>query len=580
MSQTMDNGMSHGLTTASTKSSPSREHGCILVVSDSSETITSIDDNLSDLGFDILVASDGERALSLFASRNIDFVLIDLDFVDMPGDRLVYSLRIRSGDNFIPIVILASIDEEELLSDCVSAGCDDFLFKPFTPIALKARISSLEQVRELKQLYKNSVNEQLVAKQILAFALSERNIQFEEIKLLSRSKAVFSGDLFLTARHPQGELHVLLADFTGHGLSAAIGALPVADIFSVMTEKGFKLEEILENINSKLHTLLPVSMFMACSVLKIDSDLKHARVWNGGMPDIYLRDNASGNIKKKIKSTHIPLGIKETTRDIYKLETIDLCSDDQFILYTDGLTDAENANGDMFGYQHLEQCLESNRSKESIFSHIVDAFNNHCGAINPADDVTLACIPCNSNLTQVNDDDITSNVQIASNCDDGWCWYMELSGSSLRNVNPVPIVMSEVGKISDQSVCKEKLSSILTVLYENAIEHGLLVPSNSHMVHADVCREWENEHEEIKDNSESYLRIGLRKVKHKGESALLVSVEDSGKGFDHKGLMNKLVNHSGNLKVTSEGIPLVYKLTDSLNYHGRGNHVEAIISEC
>jgi hypothetical protein len=414
-----------------------------------------------------------------------------------------------------------------------------------------------------------------VAKQILLFALSERSIEFEEIKLLSRAKGVFSGDLFLTGRRADGGLHILLADFTGHGLSAAIGALPVADIFSAMTEKGFDITDILENINNKLHTLLPISMFMACSMLKISKDMKYVEIWNGGMPDIYIRDSVTGSIKHKIKSTHIPLGIDETTTSRFDLETISLSQEDQFILYTDGLTDALNAEGDMFGEKRLEQCIENSKNNVSIFSSIVQEFNDYCGKVNPSDDVTLACIPCAKNLTEVDDSCLSDTVQIASNGKDGWCWYMELSGPSLRNVNPVPIVMNEAQKISGQNVSEKKLSSVLNVLYKNAIEHGIKVISDDGR--EDVSAK--NFGDELKKIENSYLRIGLKKIKHKGEVALLVSIEDSGQGFDHVDYMNDVVNKKSKKQGSNEGIFLVYELSESLNYLGKGNRVEAIICD-
>jgi serine phosphatase RsbU (regulator of sigma subunit) len=396
--------------------------GCILVVSNSSETITSLDNNLSPQGFDVLLAGEENSALRLFDDKRINFVLLEADHINEPIDDLVYKLRVRAGNVFIPIIVLASPEDENLLSECLAAGCDDFLFKPFTATALQARFSSMQQLCELKELYKSSITEQLVAKQILAYALSERNIQFEDIQLLSKSKAVFCGDLFLTAKRPDGGLHILLADFTGHGLSAAIGALPVADIFSVMTDKGFELEDILEHINNKLHTLLPVSMFMACCMLKIHNDLKHANVWNGGMPDIYLRDNQTGEIKNKIKASHIPLGIDEATINNFKLETINIRLEDQFIIYTDGLTEAENANGDMFGYQYLDKCLENSRKKELVFANIVATFNKFCGNIVPNDDVTLACITCTDNITEDNDSCSENNKKIRSNSDEARSW--------------------------------------------------------------------------------------------------------------------------------------------------------------
>ena len=104
-------------------------------------------------------------------------------------------------------------------------------------------------------------------------------------------------------------------------------------------------------------------------------------------------------IKNKIKASHIPLGIDEATINNFQLETIDISQEDQFIIYTDGLTEAKNANGEMFGYQSLDQCLESNRNKEFVFASIVAAFNKFCADIKPDDDVTLACIPCAEYMT-------------------------------------------------------------------------------------------------------------------------------------------------------------------------------------
>jgi len=548
--------------------------GTILVISDSSEIVSDVDDGLTEVGFDILVASDSKRAFEFFTNNHIEYILIDLDTIDMTGDELVRSLRIYTGEHFTPIIVLAESDEEAILADCIASGCDDFILKPFNSTALQARITSLEQVCELKKLYKSTVNEQVVAKQILSYALSERSIEFEEIKLLSRSKGVFSGDLFLTGRRADGGLHILLADFTGHGLSAAIGALPVADIFNTMTEKGFEVADILESINNKLHTLLPISMFMACSILKINKDLKFAEIWNGGMPDVYLRDSKTGDIKHKLKSTHIPLGINETMASRFDMDTIQLSQDDQLILYTDGLTDAMNAEGDMFGELRLEKCIENNKNNVSIFSSIVHEFNNYCGKINPDDDVTLACIPCTPYLTEVDDSCLTDSVQITSNRKDGWCWYMELSGSSLRNVNPVPIVLNEAQKLSGKGVSVKKLSSVLNILYENAIEHGVQIEGKcDYKISSDERSEVNHS---VIDNG--YLRIGLKKIEHKGDDALLVSVEDSGQGFNHVDCMSQITHKTTDVKNINEGISLVYELTESLHFHGKGNHVEAIIS--
>lgn len=375
---------------------------------------------LSQQDFEVVVVSDEKSILRLFSEKHIDFVLIEENQINVSINELVCTLRTHASNVFLPVIILVSAEDEDLLSECILAGCDDYLFKPFTVTTLKARFSALDNIRELKQLHKNSISEQLVARQILAYALSERNIKFDEVQIFSKSKEIFNGDLFLAANCPDGGVHILLADFTGHGLSAAIGALPVADIFSVMSNEGFALDAILENINNKLYTLLPVCMFMACSVLKIQANLKRVSAWNGGMPDVYIRDSQTGEIKSKIKSSHIPLGIDEKTNNSFKLNTIAINDKDQFILYTDGLIEAENINGDMFGYQNLDKCLDNNREKELVFTNIVAYFNNFCGDIEPNDDVTLICIPCRENMTEVKEFDHVNIMKSTSNHDNDW----------------------------------------------------------------------------------------------------------------------------------------------------------------
>lgn len=381
---------------------PVKNNGNILIISRSDKNIFKLVNTTGHIGYASLTANGKSEALNILKSTRVLYILIDVDSFHTSCKNLIRFIRTHSGYRYIPILIVASTDNEELLSHYNDEGCDDYLFKPFNSVSLNARLASLKQIRDLKYLYKDSLNEQLVAKRILNNALEGRSLQFTDIGILRKSKSVFSGDLFLTARHPDGSLNILLADFTGHGLSAAIGALPVADVFSVMTEKGFDLDYILENINSKLYTLLPTSMFMACGVLSITKDLKCLKAWNGGMPDIFVRAHGSGDIRHRIKSSHIPLGINADIRNRFELQVVNLHPDDQLIMYTDGLTDAMNSENEMFGLQKLDQCLQENRADKAIFVKIVDSFNEFCGDVIPQDDVTLACIPCSSSLMCAN----------------------------------------------------------------------------------------------------------------------------------------------------------------------------------
>jgi serine phosphatase RsbU (regulator of sigma subunit) len=448
----------------------------------------------------------------------------------------------------------------------------------YTPEELNARLTAIEQLRELKRLYRSSIHEQVVAKQILSAALSARNIAVEGMRLLNRSAAIFSGDLVLSARNPNGGLNILLADFTGHGLSAAIGVLPVADMFSVMTEKGFGPEIILKNINTKLYTLLPTGMFMAACMVEIKSNSRSACVWNSGMPDVYLLDGESGRVKQKISSTHIPLGISQEIDNRLEFDDFDITPGDQFVLHSDGLTDVTDSSGNMFGTNRLEHIME-NSPNHTVFDAIKNEFDRFCMNQALLDDATLITLPCAANLGHSLTQDVMPNIPIANSTKGGWRFMMEVSGSSLRDIDPVPIILDQYRKLGNLVVCADRLQCILSVLYDNALNHGVL--ELSHLLDSSLQDNNVYDQERNKRFDQipyGFIRIEIEEIIYQGNSSLLLRLEDSGRGFDHVGVLSDISRTDGEEQgVCLNGIPLAKRLCQSLHYQGRGNRVEAIV---
>ena len=77
------------------------------------------------------------------------------------------------------------------------------------------------------------------------------------------SHSAFNSDILLMATRPEGRQHFMPGDFTGHGLAASIGALPIADIFYSMTKKGFEISEIVFEMNRRLYAQPPANLFLA-----------------------------------------------------------------------------------------------------------------------------------------------------------------------------------------------------------------------------------------------------------------------------------------------------------------------------
>ena len=80
----------------------------------------------------------------------------------------------------------------------------------------------------------------------------------------------------------------MVGDFTGHGLPAAVGAIPVADVFYGMATKGFSISAIVEEINRKLKAVLPTEVFFAAFFFEVDAACTSMMAWNAGQPDALL----------------------------------------------------------------------------------------------------------------------------------------------------------------------------------------------------------------------------------------------------------------------------------------------------
>jgi hypothetical protein len=80
---------------------------------------------------------------------------------------------------------------------------------------------------------------------------------------------------------------------------------------------------------------------------------------------------------------------------------------------------------------------------------------------------------------------------------------------------------------------------------------------------------------------DAYIRIELSRFIHHGNHALLISVEDSGCGFDHVSFLSDMKNNPNKaMAAKKSGIARVMDLCHSLHYRGNGNKVEVIVDSC
>ncbi|MEW8126611.1 MAG: fused response regulator/phosphatase, partial [Candidatus Thiodiazotropha endolucinida] len=374
-----------------------QHNGIALIVEDEVTNRMILKALLKKHGYNVIEAENGAEAIQHFKKQSPDIIFMDVMMPVMDGYEAASEIKRLAGDQFVPIIFLTAMSDEKALARCVEVGGDDFLSKPYSFTVLSAKVKAMERIRTLHQdtrmLYSRMQRDEEIAEQVFSGAVIAGNVALEHIRSLLKPASVFSGDLMLTAFAPSHDLHVLLGDFTGHGLAAALGALPTSEAFRSMTAKGFAPQQILFAINNKLHDLLPTGMFLAAQFVKIDHQLDHISIINCGMPDCYLIENESMRLKYEIASKSLPLGIAPDIdfRDDFHHLRVD--EGDRVILATDGVTEARDSNGELFGQKRFIEAIRKSDSNSYIMDKLAKDLESFCQDAPQDDDISVVEVP-------------------------------------------------------------------------------------------------------------------------------------------------------------------------------------------
>lgn len=554
--------------------------GRALIVDDNKSNRTVLKKQLANQDYESIEASNGQEAIDLFSSENPDIIFMAIRMPQMNGYDAAREIKAASRNRFIPILFTTEVVNSEILSRCFEAGGDDFLNQPYDEFQLQSRIRAMNRIASLNQevqgTYSMLHREQEIAESFYSNAIQSTNIKNQFIKSKIRPAGTFSGDMVLSAYSPSRDLVFLIGDFTGHGLSAALGAMPVSEVFRAMTAKGFGPEEILSGINKKLKSFLPVGMFFGAQLVVINQGLEHVRVFNAGMPDLLIVSGEDNSIKHVIKSTGLPLGIVDEVDAKEMVQYLPIKPNDKILMFSDGLTEARNSNDEEFGEQRLQQAI-NHSPVNCIFEKIYHDLDLFCGDTTLVDDVTLVEITCVH--------DVLPEVQIPEfipirrqnfSKNGEWEFSLKFSGSRLRETNPVPIIVNSLIELESIEAERQSLFTVMTELYVNALDHGILGLNSSMKSDPSGFAEYFKEREkQLASLDSGHIFFNLSTNQDAGVRSILLKIEDSGNGFDY---LNHRPPSPEQKSLSGRGIVLINGLCGSLEYKGKGNIVEAVYS--
>jgi CheY-like chemotaxis protein len=568
-------------------SSTQHQHnGIALIVEDEVTNRMILKALLKKRGYLVIEAENGVEAIQQFQYRGPDIIFMDVMMPLMDGYEATTEIKRLAGDQFVPIIFLTAMSDEEALARCVEVGGDDFLSKPYSFTVLSAKVKAMERIRTLhrdaRTLYSRMQRDEEIAEQVFSGAVIAGNVALEHIHSLLRPASVFSGDLMLTAFAPSRDLHLLLGDFTGHGLAAALGALPTSEAFRSMTAKGFAPQQILFAINNKLHNLLPTGMFLAAQFVKIDHQLDHISIINCGMPDCFLIENESMQIKHILASESLPLGIAPDIDYKDNFHHLRIEEGDRVLLATDGVTEARNSNGELFGQKRLLEAISKNDSQSYITDTLAMDLEAFCHEAPQDDDISVVEVPLIRDLLPgwesasphvVTAEDL-SDYLVSQKYPDFIELQLILCGTQLRQADPVPILINYIQETAGLHEHRRPLFTILTELYINALDHGVLQLDSLLKQGEDGFTNYFQQREQrLQALTDGQVRIALRIHQNRNGGYLVITVEDSGHGFDFSVLSQSTACDT---IYSGRGLLLVQSLVKQLRFFEPGNKAEAI----
>jgi two-component system, HptB-dependent secretion and biofilm response regulator len=375
----------------------------VLVVDDTATNRQILAHFLKKLGHTVELAVDGVDAVNKFAAGTYDLVIMDVMMPEMDGYEATRRIKAMCGEHWVPVVFLSALDKDENLVAGLDAGGDDYLAKPVNFVVLDAKLRSLtrtlalrrelEETRRSLQAYHDEREaENGLAAEILEQIMQRPGLSDPGLHYWISSAGSFSGDIIAATVAINNRFYVLLADATGHGLAAAISVLPLLTQFYDSAGAGVPLGRIIYRINTQLCATLPVGRFIAAAFVCVDRQSVASEIWLGGMPSALVID-AAGKVIETIAANNLPLGIDAIDPAGAPIEALHCqhAPGAQLVLYSDGLIEAQNAAGELFGLERLATALASVPAAARIDA-VKDAVNQHLGTQSAHDDLSLLLI--------------------------------------------------------------------------------------------------------------------------------------------------------------------------------------------
>ena len=339
------------------------------------------------------LAMNGEMALQIAQRTPPDLVLLDIVMPGLDGYEVCRRMRAIPETAEVPIMFLSSLEEVQNKTRGFEVGANDYLTKPFEMLEVKARVRSLLKAKAYADAVKEKIAYDLrIAREIQMGILPPDvsavtgSTDLEAHAILEPAQAV-GGDLYDVLRTPDGKIVVMMGDVSGKGIPAALFMAVTMTLARAMAPDSRTPEEILRRVSDALVTQNPRNMFVTLVCGMYEPKTGRLTYASAGHPAAVLV--RGGNASLLPTDPDLAAGIMSGITPQSQL--VDLEPNDLVVFYTDGVTEAFNAAGELYGDAKLLKALsqQNTNSAAETTAALLKSVRDHAANHPQSDDIAI-----------------------------------------------------------------------------------------------------------------------------------------------------------------------------------------------
>ena len=363
----------------------------ILLVDDNPTNLQVLFQTLDGIGCKLLIAKNGEIAISIAGKALPDLILLDIMMPGIDGYEVCRQLKSNAATSDIPVIFLSALGDTEDKVKGLQLGAVDYITKPFQPDEVIARVNTHLTIHRLKREVESqkdqlehelevvsAVQRKLLPKQLPVIDAFKLAVHYETSRYAG-------GDYYDILELPDNCWGFLIADAEGHSAPAAVLMAMTCALFRSYPGSASDPAEVLHYLNEHLCKVADPS-FMTALYAYYDANAQTMRMARAGHPlPMIFRHSDKKAIELPCPGVY-PLGIEPYEIEIPVTET-KLEPGDRFLIYTDGLTERFDMGEKTYGEERLLRLLaiDSADDPQGVIAAIMADVEQFAGE-RPADD--------------------------------------------------------------------------------------------------------------------------------------------------------------------------------------------------